>query len=119
MIFQKFEESYKTASSDNLEARHCFGALWAYYKGNQGSRFGMDWWTSKLEDNLDGMHAQEVHQLLEAFRDNRNTERSHMINLLDNSFKQVVLKKWRREVMMNQRVIFGLADEFIKIQYYD
>jgi len=30
-----------------------------------------------------------------------------------------VLKKWRREVMMNQRVIFGLADEFIKIQYYD
>jgi len=119
LIFQKFEESYKTANSNNCEARHCFGGLWAYYKSNQGSRFGIDFWTSKLEDNIAGMHAQEVVQLLEAFRDNRNTERSQMINLLETSFKPVLLKKWRREVMMNQRTLFGLADEFIHIQYYD
>lgn len=99
--------------------RHCFGALWAYFKSNQGTRFGIDWWTSQLEDRIDGMHAQEVHQLLEAFRDNRSVERQYMIDLLENQFKQVLLNKWRTEVMMNQRVLFGLAKEFVEIAYFD
>lgn len=34
LVFQKFEETYKIANSENLTARHCFGGLWAYYKGN-------------------------------------------------------------------------------------
>lgn len=60
-----------------------------------------------------------MHQLLEAFRDNRSLERSYMIDLLDTKFKPILLQKWKNEVMMNQRVLFGLADEFIKLQYYD
>lgn len=33
-IYHGFEESYKTAANQNLVARMCFGALWAYYKTN-------------------------------------------------------------------------------------
>jgi len=42
-----------------------------------------------------------------------------MINLLNTQYKKVLIRTWRSEVMMNQRIIFGLADEFMKIQYYD
>ena len=42
-----------------------------------------------------------------------------MIDLLENQFKQVLLNKWKTEVMMNQRVLFGLANEFVKIAYFD
>lgn len=42
-----------------------------------------------------------------------------MIDLLENQFKQVLLNKWKAEVMMNQRVLFGLANEFVKIAYFD
>jgi hypothetical protein len=42
-----------------------------------------------------------------------------MINLLDSQFKKVLLDKWKSEVVYNQRVLFGLAEEFLNIQYYD
>lgn len=54
-----------------MTARIAFGALYAYYKSNQGTRFGIDFWESKLEDHISDMHAQEVVDLLVAFRDNR------------------------------------------------
>ena len=65
-----------------MTARIAFGALYAYYKSNQGTRFGIDFWESKLEDHISDMHAQEVVDLLVAFRDNRQLERSHMTKLL-------------------------------------
>jgi hypothetical protein len=70
-VFEKFEKVLKLSSSTHMNARLCYGALWAYYKTNQGTRFGVDFWEAKLEDNIEGLHAQEVHGLLVAFKDNR------------------------------------------------
>jgi hypothetical protein len=84
-----------------MTARIAFGALYAYYKSNQGTRFGIDFWESKLEDYIEDMHAQEVVELMVAFKDNRQLERSHMIKLLDTQFKKVLLDKWNAEVVYN------------------
>lgn len=65
------------------------------------------------------MHAQEVVELMVAFRSNRNIERSHMIKLIDTLFKKVLLDKWKDEVVYNQRVLFGLAEEFYFLEYHD
>lgn len=40
-----------------MNARFAFGALYGYYKSNCGTRFGVDFWESKLEDHIDEMHA--------------------------------------------------------------
>lgn len=45
-LFQKFEEFYKMLPTEHITARHAFGAIWAYLKGNQGSRYGLDFWTA-------------------------------------------------------------------------
>ena len=54
-VFEQFEKHFRTVSSKNLTGRTAFGALWAYYKGNQGSLYGIDFWTSKLQDNITDM----------------------------------------------------------------
>jgi len=33
-LFEKFEANYKLVEMKYLESRHCFGALYAYYKSN-------------------------------------------------------------------------------------
>jgi hypothetical protein len=71
LIYQKFEGALKIASDKHMTARIAFGALYAYYKTNQGTRYGIDFWESKLEDNIQTLHAQEIWQLMVAFRDNR------------------------------------------------
>ena len=71
LIYQKFEESLKMASDKHMSARIAFGALYAYYRTNQGTRFGIDFWESKLEDNIATLHCQEIWHLMEAFRENR------------------------------------------------
>jgi hypothetical protein len=70
-LFEKLEGFYKTVEIKHLETRHCYGAVWAYYKSNQGSRFGIDFWEALLEKNLETLHVQEIVSLLEAFRHNR------------------------------------------------
>lgn len=56
---------------------------------------------------------------MEAFRDNRSLPRSHIIDLLNNQWKKVLVDKWKAEVIFNQRVLFGLAKEFHNLRYYD
>ena len=70
-VYENFERAYKTAKSEHMLPRVCFGALHAYYKTNQGTKFGIDFWESLLEDHIDGLHAQEMVELMVAFRDNR------------------------------------------------
>ena len=45
-VFEKFEQNYATTSSKHMSGRDAFGGLWAYYKSNQGSLYGVDFWTS-------------------------------------------------------------------------
>ncbi len=100
-VYKQFESGLKTSSDKHMTARIAFGALYAYYKSNQGTRFGIDFWESKLEDHIEDMHAQEIVELMVAFRDNRQLERSHMTKLLDSQFKKVLLDKWNDEVVYN------------------
>lgn len=102
LIYEKFEKLYSTTSQKSMSGRYAFGALWAYYKSNQGSLYGIDFWTSKLQDNIDDMRVQEVNRLLEAFRDNRQLHRDHIRELLDKYFKhRVILAFWDKEVAHN------------------
>ena len=119
-VFDNFEKNYRTKEKKELNGRMAFGALWAYYKSNQGSLFGVDFWTSILQDYSKEMRVQEVSRLLEAFRDNRQLHRSHMTELLDKNFKNdVILQHWEQEVRHNQRTLFDLAKELDGIMWYD
>lgn len=103
-----------------MSGRVAFGALWAYLKSNQGTLYGVDFWTSKLEDNIKDMRVMEVSRLGEAFRDNRQLPRSFLRDLLDKQFKaNVILPFWDKEVRYNQRTLFDLARELDNIMWYD
>ena len=54
-VFLRFEGCYRTCSKKHMEARSAFGALWAYYKSNSGTMYGIDFWTSKLQDDVNNM----------------------------------------------------------------
>lgn len=120
LVFEKFEAGYRTVSSKHMSGRVAFGALWAYYKSNQGSLYGIDFWTSVLEDHVDDLRVQEVSRLLEAFSENRQLPRSHFKELLDTQLKEkVILKFWEKEVRFNQRTLFDLMKQLDAIQWYD
>lgn len=56
-LYAKFEEGYKTVSSKHMTSRIAYGGVWAYYKSNQGTMFGVDFWESTLEDHAENVHA--------------------------------------------------------------
>ena len=70
-VFEQFEKNYRIASSKVMSGRIAFGGLWAYYKSNQGTQYGVDFWTSKLQDHITDMRVFEIVDLLSAFRENR------------------------------------------------
>jgi hypothetical protein len=119
LVYEKFEANYKITSGKHMNARIAFGAIYAYYKSNQGTLFGVDFWESIHEDHIDGMHVAEISRLLEAFRENRQLQRSHVVEKLDTHYKGVMLKKWKEEVEFNQRTLFDLAKELDNIGWYD
>lgn len=102
-----------------MASRHCFGALYAYYKSNQGSQAGIDFWEAQMERKGDNLHVHEVIGLLEAFRHSRQLHRNHMLERLDSFYKKVILDRWKDEVVYNQRVLFDLATELNLIGWYD
>lgn len=59
-IYEKFEANYRLTSDKHMVTRIAFGAVYAYYRSNQGTQFGIDFWESKLEDHLDNLHVQEI-----------------------------------------------------------
>jgi hypothetical protein len=42
-----------------------------------------------------------------------------MVDWLNNHYKKVILKKWKREVVYHQRLLFDLATELHALKYYD
>ena len=56
LIYEKFEASLRIVEKKNVCARHAYGALVAYYKTNQGTRFGIDYWQAVLEDEIETLH---------------------------------------------------------------
>jgi len=57
LVYEKFENHLRVADRTNVTARHAYGALVAYFRSNQGSQFGIDYWQSVLEDEIETMHA--------------------------------------------------------------
>ena len=43
-IYKRIEAKYRMAEEKYLTARHCYAALRAYYRSNQGSLYGIDFW---------------------------------------------------------------------------
>lgn len=41
-----------TISSTSMSSRHAMGAVYGYYKSNQGTREGLQFWEEQLEKNL-------------------------------------------------------------------
>ena len=72
-----------------------------------------------MEDQIETLHAQEIWELMIHFRDSRQLERQYFRDLLDNHYKKVLVEKGKREVVYNQRVLFGLVEEFHNLEYYD
>jgi len=118
-IYTKLEHFYKTNEDKNLVTRHAFGAVWAYYRSNCGTQFGLDYWEVKLEEMIDNLHCQEIHELMVAFRGNRRLHRSHFIKLLDNNYKAILMEKWQKEVVYNQKLLIELMVECDYLKWYD
>lgn len=57
LIYEKFEAQYRTAERKHVTARHAYGALVAYFRSNQGTPYGVDFWESLLEDEIEMLHA--------------------------------------------------------------
>ena len=51
-LFEQFEKGLRTITSTNMTSRHAMGALYGYYRSNQGTKFGIDFWEENLEKNL-------------------------------------------------------------------
>lgn len=118
-MYTLFEAYYRTSQDTKYVARHCFGAVWAYYKSNCGSQFGLDYWEAKLEEKVEDIHCQEVHELMVAFRHNRKLPRSHFSKLMDTNYKKVLLDKWQAEVVYNQKLLIELMVEMHLMKWYD
>ena len=93
-IFVGFERELSSQKNRYIESRHCFGAVYAYYRSMCGTQFGLDFWLSRYEENQETIKVFEVTELLRAFDMNRKLPRDHMIDLLDNFFKKHILKHW-------------------------
>lgn len=38
-----------------MTSRHAMGAVYGYYKSNQGSQFGLEFWENNLTNNLEDL----------------------------------------------------------------
>ena len=81
LFYQNLEKEYQFVQANKVlrksthtlttTARHCFGALYSYYKMNCGSLDGILFWEEKLESNTELTTCEEVLQLAKAFNLNR------------------------------------------------
>lgn len=54
-LFLNFEKMYKEISIVKMGSRHAFGAVYAYYRSNQGTQYGIDFWEENLTKYLNGL----------------------------------------------------------------
>lgn len=95
------------------------GAVIAYWRLNYGSAWALKWYEEKMLSQADDIHVQDVVELCETFRWNRTHHRDHLKDMITNTFKPVMLKKWKDEVDHNQRTLFNLMKELENLDYWD
>lgn len=76
-LFANFEAVYREITSISMTARHAMGGVYGYYRSNQGTKYGVDFWEDHLQRNSEGLHVQDVAELAEGFSLNRTLPREH------------------------------------------
>lgn len=95
------------------------GGLYGYYRSNQGTQFGVDYWEEHLQKNSQGLHVQDITELCDGFALNRTIPREHFRRKLTEVHKPVLLAKWKDEATYHQRLLFQLCRSFHSLEYYD
>lgn len=54
-LFQGFESMYREVSVLKMTSRHAMGAVYGYYRSNQGTQYGVDFWEDNLTKNAEGL----------------------------------------------------------------
>ena len=54
-LFEKLEGAYRTIASIDMTSRHAQGGVYGYYRSNQGTKFGLDFWEEQLAKNIDNI----------------------------------------------------------------
>jgi hypothetical protein len=55
-LFQGFEDVYREIKSIKMTSRHAMGGVYGYYRSNQGTKFGVDFWEDHLQKNSTNLH---------------------------------------------------------------
>ena len=95
------------------------GAVYGYWKSNNGSAWALEYWEKYLTSQAKDLHVQSVVELCEAFRENRTHHRDHIRTMITDHFKPMILDKWAAEVEFNQRVLYDFMKELENLDYYD
>jgi hypothetical protein len=77
LLIENFENGYREATSFKMASRQSMGAVYAYYRLNQGTKYGVDFWEDLLQKNSAGLHVQDIAELMEGFTMNRTLPREH------------------------------------------
>lgn len=96
-LFANFEAVYREISSTSMTARHAMGGVYGYYRSNQGTKFGVDFWEEHLQKVSAHLHVQDIAELAEGFSLNRTLPREHFRQKLTEVHKPVLLAKWKDE----------------------
>lgn len=114
-----FESMYREITSTTMTARHAMGGVYGYYRSNQGTRYGLDFWENHLLKNSATLHVQDIVELAEAFSLNRTLPREHFREKLTEVHKPILLAKWKAEATYHQRLLYKLCKYFHELEYYD
>lgn len=118
-LFQKFEETYREITSTSMTARHNMGGVYGYYRSNQGTRYGLDYWEEHLQKNSQYLHVVDIAELVEGFSLNRTLPREYFRQKLTEVHKPVLIQNWKKEATYHQRMLYTFCKRFHELQYYD
>ena len=118
-LIASIEANYREISSVSMTSRHAMGGVYGYYRLNQGTRNGVDFWEDHLEKNSSNLHIQDIAELAESFSMNRTLPREHFRQRLTELHKPILLAKWRDEATYHQRLLYKLCKYMHELEYYD
>jgi hypothetical protein len=118
-FFAKVEEGLREITSTEMTARHNMGAVYGYYRSNQGSRFGLDYWEEHLQKNSPYLHVTDIAELCDAFSLNRTLPRDYFKQKLTEVHKPILKKQWKEEATYHQRMLYTFCKRFHELGYYD
>ncbi|CDW79677.1 UNKNOWN [Stylonychia lemnae] len=99
--------------------RHAMGILYSYYRMGWGCKYALDHFELNMTKLVEGLHIQDIIELLDGFNMGLSTEPEYMIEKMNSQYKAQILKLWDSEAVYHQRVIFELLDQLETLGYFD